>query len=65
MAIIHVTIPIRELSVLAKNSDMARISPDSTHIAAIIEDQLHILVGDFTGIETAEDLSEIIAQNFQ
>jgi hypothetical protein len=59
----HITLPVSELMRLIVNPDEARISGDSTHMLAIVDDTFHILVGDFTGIETSEDLSEILRRN--
>lgn len=59
----HVTIPVSELMTLIVNPETARISSDNSHMAAIVGNYLHILVGDFTGIETSKNLEEILKRN--
>ena len=59
----HIKIPMSEIMTLIVNSEVARINEDNTHMMAVIGDTLHILLGDFSGIESAEDLSEIIKRN--
>ncbi len=60
---IHVKIPTTELLTLMLNDELARINKDETQMMAIIGADLHILVGDFKGIESSEDLEEIIKRN--
>lgn len=59
----HIVVPVTELMTLMVEPGMARISSDSTHMMAIVDNELHVLVGDFTGIDTATDLDEIIKRN--
>lgn len=60
----HIRIPVSELTILMINPEMARISPDNKHVAVIIENDLHILVEGFEAIESSESLEEIIKRNF-
>ena len=59
----HITVPVSELMQLIVEPGMARINGDNTKMLAIIDNDLHILVGDFTGIDIETDLDEIIKRN--
>lgn len=59
----HIVVPVSELMTLIVDPGVARISPDSTHMMCIIENDLHVLVGDFTGIDTSANLEEILKRN--
>lgn len=63
MALIHAKVPISEVMHLIVNPGDARINSDNTHMLAVIDGDLHILIGDFTGIDSDDKLDEIIQRN--
>ena len=60
----HVVVPTAEVMHLMVNPELARINREETIIMAFIEDNLHILVGDFKGIDSSADLEDLIKRNF-
>jgi hypothetical protein len=61
----HIIVPLSEVMTLIVNPETARISEDSTHMMAVIEDKLHIFSGDFKGIDTDESLEAILKRNLE
>lgn len=59
----HIVIPMAQVLHVMVNPGDAKINEDDTVMFCAIEDSLHILVGNFTGIDTAERLDEIIRRN--
>lgn len=61
----HVVVPTAEVMTLLVHPEMARINREETIMMAFIDENLHILVGDFKGIDTSADLEDIIKRNLK
>ena len=61
----HIVIPTSEIMTLMVNPELARINPEETTMMAFIDNNLHILVGDFKGIDTSASLEDIIKRNIE
>lgn len=61
----HIIVPVSEVMALYVNPDMARINPESTLIMAFCDNNLHVLVGDFKGIDSGASLEEILKRNLR
>jgi len=59
----HIVVPRKEIVKLMLRPGMARISNDNTHMMAFVDGHLHVMVGDFTGIDSGEKLEDILARN--
>lgn len=61
----YIAVPVSEVMQLLVYPEQARINVDNTLMLAIDDGVLHVLQGDFTGIDAGADLGEILRRNLE